>query len=264
MGVQMPPHEEIQDPAYCDFTKIRNNFLKYGDALVGLKVRVHEDVTGDYGLKALEAAGNVAGALRGEGFTCRLMVHFGNLAEGITLRDVLDRLAPGDVMTHIYRTNGTTIFDDDGQIAACMVKARERGVIFESGCARMHCSLESIKKAMALGFYPNIISTDLIGATFFWKPSFSLAFKMSIYLNAGMPLADIVKAVTLSPAAAYNLQEQAGTLTPGRPADLAVFRIDDRPFQVDDLFGGSLTGDKLLVPMATVKAGSIVFQQVFL
>ena len=125
------------------------------------------------------------------------MVHFGPLADGVRLEDVLSILEPGDVMTHIYRpANGTTIFDEDGKVAECVRQARARGVILESGCARSHLSFESVRKAFADNFPPDIISTDMVGYTFYWKPSGWLMLKMSIYLNAGMSLADIVRAVT--------------------------------------------------------------------
>src|SRR5699024_6798029 len=104
---------------------------RWGDVLVGIKQRVHGEVTGPFGLRSLEQASKTAAQLRSEGFRCRLMVHFGSLAAGM-------------------------------------------------------------------------------------------------------------------------------------PADVAVFRVEQRPCHLDDLYGGSRTLERLVVPMATVKAGAVVFQQIYL
>ena len=67
-----------------------------------------------------------------------------------------------------------------------------------------------------------------------------------------------------TPAQVYGLEEEAGSLAAGMPADVAVFRVEQRPCHLDDLYGGSRTLERLVVPMATVKAGAVVFQQIYL
>lgn len=263
-GVQIPPYEEMQDPIFATPEKLRPLFRKYGNSLVGIKQRVHAEVTREFGLSALAQAAETSRILREEGYNCRLMVHFGNLAQGISVEDVVGLLAKGDVLTHIYRTNGTTIFGEDNKVLSYIQKARERGVVFESGCARAHLSLVNMQKALAQGFTPQIISTDLIGKTFYWRPSFSLMFKMSIYLNAGMPVEEIIKAVTYTPASVYGLLDEAGTIESGKWADVAIFKIIDKDFLIEDLYGGTMQAQRVFVPMATVKCGKPVFQQIFL
>lgn len=264
-GVQMAPYEEIADPLFASYDMVAPCFARWPETLVGIKQRVHADVTREFGLKTLETAGKTARKLRDEGYRCHLMVHFGPLAEDISLADVLSLLDAGDVITHIYRpANGTTIFDADGKVADCARQARRRGVIFESGCARSHLSFDSVRKAFADDFPPEIISSDMIGKTFYWKPSGWLPLKMSIYLEAGMPLYEIIRAVTQSPARVYGLEKQAGSLRPGQPADVAVLRLIDKEHHLDDLYGGQMTLHRLFLPMATVKNGAVVFQQIFL
>ncbi len=264
-GVQNPPHEEMQDPVFVTPEAMRPLFRKYGDFLIGIKIRVHGQVTGQWGLEAVRQSRETARILREEGFRCRRMVHMGPFAKGITLQDVLDLLDAGDVITHIYRPeNGATILDGQGAVQECAKEARVRGVVFDTSCGRSHLSFESARKAFADGFPPQIISTDLVNYTFFWPPSGWLALKMSIYLNLGMPLEAVVKAVTLTPASVYGLLGEAGTLDAGKPADIAIFRIEDRPHELKDCYGGSLAIKKLIVPMATIKKGNPVFQQIYL
>lgn len=263
-GVQEPPYEEIQDPACVTPAAMLPVFRKYGDFLIGLKLRVHGCVTGKWRLEALRQSRETARVLRGEGYRCRRMIHMGPFAPDVELRDVLDLLDAGDVITHIYRPdNGATILGKDGRVQACAREARERGVVFETGCGRTHLCLESARKAFADGFLPQIISTDQVGYTFFRRPSGWLLLKVSTYLNLGMALEDAVKAVTYTPAATYGILDEAGTLKEGCPADVAVFTVEDRQFLLEDLCGGSLRMEKLCVPMATVKHGAPVFQQIY-
>lgn len=269
-GIEEPPYEEIQDPVYATPEAMRPLFEKYPDALVGIKLRVHERVTKEFGLRALEQAEETASVLRAEGHRCRIMIHFGNLAQGISLEDVLNLMQPGDVITHTMRPpNGTTaagssILGEDGKIQPCVWKARARGVIFDTSCGRAHLSLNTIRQAVSEQFFPQIISTDVVGWSVFLNPTGWLILKMATYLNAGMPLDAVVEAVTATPARLYGFFDQAGSLTPGKPADVAVFRMEDRPFTLRDPYGGSMDMTRLLVPMATVKNGAVVFQQIYL
>ncbi|NLL23822.1 MAG: amidohydrolase family protein [Tissierellia bacterium] len=264
-GVLGPPHEENLDPFYGSPEIMFPLFEKYKDVLVGIKQRVHEGVTEIIGLKSLEQSAKTAEKLRKMGYQCNLMVHFGNLSEGVSVNNILDFLVEGDVFTHIYRpANGTTIFGEDGRVLDCIKKAKKRGVIFESGCARSHFSCDSVKKGFKDSFLPYIISTDMVRDTNYWSPSGWLALKMSIYLNAGMSLRDVVKAVTYNPAKVYGLLDNAGCLDIGMPADVAILKVVDRNYLIEDMFGGSMECNKLIVPMATIKNGNVVFQQIFL
>ncbi len=264
-GVETGAHEEIPDPCYGTLEVLRPLFEQYKDTLVGIKQRVNYEVTGEYGLASLEQSVKTAKQLREEGYRCHVMVHFGPLAEGIQVEDVVGMLEPGDLMTHIYRpANGTTIFDQNGKVLDCMRRARERGVLFESGCARGHLSFDSVRKGFADGFQPDILSTDVVNYTAFKKPSGWLMVKMALYLNAGMTLEQVVKAVTYTPAKTWGLLEEAGTLEIGRPADAAIFRMYEKDYTMKDLYGGEQKCDRMLVPMATIKRGKVAFQQIFM
>ena len=258
-GVQMEPQEEIQDPVYCDPDKILRVFRRHPRRLVGLKVRVHAQATGPYRLEALRQAQRVARRLREEGFPCRITIHFAGLAEDVTLEEVLDGLEPGDVFSHMYHETGTRIFGEDGAVLPCAARARERGVVFDACDGLGHFSLRNLLLGVRGGFWPDTISTDVVRQTAWIQPGFSLANKLAVYLSAGMPLMDVVRAVTSTPARVYGLEGQ-GTLEEGAPANLAVFRLENRPGRWTDLFGGELERTTAVVPMATVGGGTIVFQ----
>ena len=263
-GVQGAPHEEVQDPALCTLEHLLPLFERHPHTLAGIKLRVHAHVTAGFGLAALEQGAKTARALRERGFSCRLTIHLGDLAPGITLADVLSLLEAGDVLCHIYRGGETTILTPDGAVHPAMLQARRRGVIFDTACSRPYLSLKVLAAAVEQDFLPDLISTDMTRRTMYWAPSFSLPYKMSLYCNGGVPLEKVIRAATAAPAAAYGLEGQAGSLAPGMPADVAILRELERPYTVDDLYGASLPCTRQLVPMATVKGGKPVFQQLFL
>ena len=48
----------------------------------------------------------------------------------------------------------------------------------------------------------------------------------------------------------------------GYDADIAVFRMMEKPTVFEDFRGACITGNQLLIPQMTVKAGTIVYRQV--
>jgi len=263
-GVQGVPHEEVQNPLYCTPEHLRLFFHEHGDVVVGIKIRVHSHVTAGFGLRALEAAAKTALGLRSEGFRCNLVIHLGDLDQAFSLADVLSFLSPGDVVTHMYRQGETTILGADGAVMPEVWAAQRRGILFDTGCSRPYISLGVLKAALEQGFYPDTISSDLTRRTCYWRPAFSMDHKMTLYLNAGLPFEDIVRATTITPATVFGLTEEAGTLQAKRPADVAILKVIDKEHVIEDLYGGFMRADRMVVPMATVKAGVVAFQQIFL
>lgn len=263
--IRVFPSEEEPEPCYGTYEKLQPVFDHYRGTVVGIKQRLTYGLTGRYGLRSLEQSAKTAERLRRDGYECHLMVHFGPLSPGIHMDDVMDLLGEGDVLTHIYRPSiGTTIFEQTGRVQECVKRTRKRGVLFETGCAVDHLSFDSIQKGFADGFLPDIISTDLVNSTIYRRPTGWLMLKMALYLNAGMPLEQIIRAVTYTPAKAWGILKEAGTFEVGRPADIAVFRLIEKAEVLADRYGGKLPCKILLLPMATVKKGRIVFQQIFM
>jgi predicted amidohydrolase len=85
---------------------------------------------------------------------------------------------------------------------------------------------------------------------------------MSAYLALGMPLADVLRAVTATPAKLMHMEGQIGTLAPGALADVAIVKLADHPMTFQDQFQNVVQGDRLFVPMLTVKAGRKAFVRI--
>ena len=226
-GVLNPPYCELEDPAVFDIVRIKKLVKKYKDNIVGLKIRASEDATGAFGMEPIRKTIEISEEIEKElGIHLPVQVHFGELYEGVVVDDLANLLRPGDIFLHVFQVRGgETIFDENGKLFDSIVKARERGVLFDTGIATIHFGLENIRNAISQGFWPDILSTDIINRILYKKPCISQVSLMSMFLNLGMPLEEVIKAVTYTPAKAFDILDEAGTMELGKPADVTIFKL---------------------------------------
>ncbi len=245
-------HENI-DPAYYDRKKIRQLFEKYPDELLGLKVRLSQELTGDLGITPLIETVKLA-----EEIGTSVVVHTTNTP--VSMSDLISHLRPGDVVTHAFHNYGNTIINDEGKVFDVVKKAQEDGVLFDVANARFHFSFKVARAAIGDGFLPDIISTDLTIKSLYKKPQiFNMMFLLSKYLNMGLDLTEIIERCTSRPAKAMRMEGEIGCLSPGACADVAIIRIMDRNVHFEDWDGEFLEGQKLLKAMCTIRDGQIVY-----
>jgi dihydroorotase len=75
-----------------------------------------------------------------------------------------------------------------------------------------------------------------------------------------MDLYDVIDCATVNPTRWLD-NEDLATLRNGTVADVAVFKLKDKPVRFFDYKGNSVEGKQVLVAQLTVKAGSIVYSQ---
>ena len=68
--------------------------------------------------------------------------------------------------------------------------------------------------------------------------------------------------VTANAAKEMGVEGEAGALTPGMPADIAVLKFVERELEFRDGVGEIVRGKEYLRPMLTVKAGSIAYRDI--
>ena len=69
---------------------------------------------------------------------------------------------------------------------------------------------------------------------------------LSKFLSLGMPLGDVVRAATSTPARAIGRSGELGSLAPGAAGDAAVFAIEEGRFPYQDADGNVLEGAQAL------------------
>lgn len=245
---------ENQDPGCFDEERMKLLFRKYPDDILGLKVRQSKDIVGNLGMKPLEKALKVA-----EQLSCRVAVHttdpFGDAG------DLVNLLRPGDIFVHVYHGKGSTIINHANHVLPEVIAARDRGVIFDAANGKNHFSFKIAEAALADGFTPDVISSDLTWLTMYKQPVFGLPWIMSKYLALGMDLYDIIAACTATPAGLMGLEGKIGTLAAGACADVAIMKLADQHCEFLDAEGETRIGRQLLLPQATICAGRIVYRQ---
>lgn len=96
------------------------------DVIVGMKVRVGRYSSGDQGAAPLDIALQVA-----DQTGVPLMAHIDEPPPSYD--DVVNRLRPGDVLTHCFRPFPNVPYSGQGKVKACVEAARKRGVFFDVG-----------------------------------------------------------------------------------------------------------------------------------
>ena len=240
---------ELNHLAYADVDAAVGAGRDHADLVVGIKVRNQLEVVGGAGVEPLRRAVRAADALGG-----RVMVHC--TTPPVPMAELLALLRPGDVVSHFLHGRGHGILDERGQVRREVRQARERGVLFDVAHGRMHVKFPIARAAIAQGFYPDTISSDLTlgGAAGCVR---DLPTTMAKFLTLGMPLPEVVRAVTATPAKALGRAGRLGTLAPGAVADVAVFRLESGAFEFEDAHGERLTGPRRFVPELTLRAGEI-------
>ena len=257
VGLSTERFRENLDPAVFDLKKMEYLFELYSEYILGFKVRVGKNFSFGRGLDPIKSATDF-----GAHFKRPVYAHILYPEESVD--KVLEYLRPGDIYGHFYQGQGpNTILDNNGKVRKSLLLARERGVIFDSAAGSRGRSLKIAKAAIEQGFYPDIISADAVTNTVYRKCVFSLPHFMSEYYSMGMPLAEVVRACTQTPAKLMHMGDSIGTLAPGALADIAVFKLEQRPVCFDDIYDGSnYVGKYLFVPQMTIKAGRVAYRQI--
>ena len=257
-------HEEDHDPADFSPDLIEQTFAQYPNVLRGLKVRMCIGTLGDkLGIGPLVKAKEISEDLKKKGYHCPLVVHYDNLPDNVKVADLFDCLGQGDIVAHVFQVKRETIFDDNDKIKDAVLNARKRGVLMDDCHGRVHWSIPSLRKALDNEFYPDIISSDAVRISEYIRPGFSLLFAMSMQSAIGLSVEKILQAVTINPAKALGIENIAGSLDEEMPADITILDIQDTSMSFSDNYGNSIAGNKLFVPLLTMKNGRIAFRQIF-
>jgi dihydroorotase len=172
------------------------------------------------------------------------------------LAEQLALLRPGDVVTYCFRREPHCIVDlETGKVLPCVLEARSRGVLFDIGHGMASFSFEVAEAAIADGFLPDTISTDLQNRHEGQTPQHDLPLVMSKLAAAGMSEPDIFRAVTATPATVLKLAN-AGSLSVGSPADLVVLEREE-DVTLTDAHGECRQGTRF-APRCVVRSGQIV------
>jgi dihydroorotase len=216
------------------------------DLIVGIKVRVGRGASGRSGTAPLDIALQAASEA-GLPVMCHIDM------PPPTYEEVLERLRPGDVLTHAFRPFPNAPVDHQGKIKEAVLRARGRGVKFDIGHGKASFAFKTARGMLANGFYPDTISSD-VHALCINGPAFDQVTTLSKFLCMGMPLGDVIAATTVNAAVALQ-RPGLGTLKVGSVADATILSVEGGKFDFVDATGEHMTGDKRIFCEGVVIAG---------
>lgn len=221
---------------------------KYPDIIVGARIGHYSGSEWAPFDKALEAASLSNTPLLVE---CHL--------PEFSLEDQLNRMRPGDIITHSFEqvSERMPVVDEQGKVRPFVLEAQKRGILFDVGHGGAGFWFSQAVPALKQGLLPNSFGTDL------HRFSMNSGMKdmlnvMSKYLNMGMNIEDIILRASWNAAKSIK-REDLGNLSEGAVADVAVLGIRKGNFGFVDSSGQKLKGDRKLEAELTIRAGKIVW-----
>jgi dihydroorotase len=243
-----PMNMAEQVPADMKPAEVVRLAKKHSDVVVGIKAAHYQGPEWVSVDRALEA-GRMA--------NLPIMVDFGFFKKERPYYElVTKRLRPGDISTHSWIGPAPWV-DENGMLYPYVYEARKRGVLFDVGHGQGSFIWRNVAAAVAQGFYPDSISTDL-HALSMNAAMMDMQTVMSKFLVAGMPLKDVIHRSTWNPAQIIHHPE-LGHLTPGVVADVAAFRVMEGDFAYGDSAGGRFHGKQRLLCELTIRNGDVAW-----
>lgn len=241
---------ELRTSAYIDDGVAVECIERNRDIAIGVKVRASGDVGGENSLEALRRARRAADRVQ-----LPLMVHLGPAPAAID--DIADTLRPGDILTHAFTGWEDNRIVVGGRLRPSVREARQRGVLLDIGHGMSGFSSAVARALIDQGEFPDTISSDL--HTYSRSLVVDLPTVLSKLMGLGMSLDEVLMRATLAPARTAAMADGIGTVRPGAPADVAVFRRVHGPVTFTDGFGGTSRGSERLEVVLTIIGGRIAF-----
>jgi dihydroorotase len=240
-----PDQEDVND---MDANMTALTIQKYSEIIVGVKIGHYEGKDWAPFNRALEA-GNLAKVPMF--VECHLPQY--------SLEDQLNKMRPGDIITHSYEkiTERESVVDDQGKVKQFVIDAKKRGVLFDVGHGGYGFWFSEALPSLQQGLAPNTFGSDL------HRFSMNSGMKsmlniMSKYLNMNMNIKDVIERATWNAAQAIKHTE-LGNLSEGSVADIAILNLLQGNFGFIDAGGNKINGSKKLEAELTIRSGKIVW-----
>ena len=246
---------ENYDPDRMDEPCFVRCYEKFKDDIVGIKVRLGEDNMSVWGTEPLKGAIKIA-----ERLGLHVAVHVKD--SPIPVSEIAKVMRKGDIWVHMHQSSGYNFLDENGTLDPEILKAHERGVLFDGAGGRNSYSFRMIKAQLAQGLRPDFIGTDIVNFNAYERPMFSLPYMMSVFHALGLAFEEVIEKVTVAPARIMQMENEIGTIRKGAKGDLAIMRIDETPRIFKDTNKEELAVNRLFMPMITVKEGTILYRNI--
>src|SRR5262244_2452924 len=130
-GLASFPVPELYNIDFAQVAEAARAVAENADIVLGVKVRMSENVINKHGLEPLKRA---IAACEKSGTPAKVMCHIGGVETRELMSQILDTLRPGDILTHAYSGapnigGAFTNIVQDGKLLPAALAAKQRGVI---------------------------------------------------------------------------------------------------------------------------------------
>ena len=238
---------ELEDIRWARVEQAVEAAKLHSDVIVGIKVRLTENIVGSNDLIALERALEA-----GQELSKPVMIHIGGSVN--QFEQFLEKLRPGDIVTHSFTGRPHGILDNNNKVVDAAWDAMDRGVIFDVGHGAGSFSFPVAEACMEQGLGPGTVSSDVHRYNI-RGPVFDLMTTLSKYIYLGYAIDDALALGSSKPSEAVGLPDNIGTLKVGADADIAIIEHREGPVTFSDADGNERIGNQLLLPVETLRKG---------
>ena len=175
-------------------------------------------------------------------------------------------------MTHIFSPLSGSATDEELNVLPALKSARARGVWLDCSIGDYQFGWETAEAVIAQGVLPDTIASDIeihSGLSASDEPLVAdrritgrrvasertLLEYLANFFELGFTLDDIIRRVTETPARVLRIEDRAGSLRPGMPADISVLEVVEGSYRLTDVTGVSRLGRRAIVPVTTFRDG---------
>src|SRR5215475_4616424 len=257
MGLAPFPVAELYNIDFAQADAAAKAVAENADLVLGVKVRMSENVIAKHGLEPLKRS---IAACQAAGTGAKVMCHIGGVETRELMSQILDLLRPGDILTHCFSgfpnlAGAFTNIVQDGKLLPAALAAKQRGVVFDIGHGGGSFDYTVAEPAIAQGCPPDTISSDIHVFSGNSPGMPYLPWVMSKFLGLGFTLEQVVAMATVNPAKVINRIPKLGTLQIGAPGDVAIMELVEGPVSFVDTRNNRREGKAVLKPVQTVTGG---------
>ena len=181
------------------------------------------------------------------------------------LDEAIARLRPGDVLGHAFSGHQGSLIMKNGSLHTRAADLKDCGLLLEIGYG-LTFTFGSARKLLDAGIQPDICSSDAHGITlgrsratpdFGDALAYTLVGTMTKMWALGMPLVEVIRSATVTPAQVLAMNSTKGALTLGMPADITILEPRAGEWELTDNAGERIRTDEVLIPTHTIKNGEV-------
>jgi dihydroorotase len=257
IGLAGFPVPELYNLDFAQTDAAARAVAENADMVLGVKIRMSENVIAKHGLEPLKRA--IAACVAAD-TGAKIMCHIGGVETPELMSQILDLLRPGDILTHCFSgapniAGAFTNIVQDGKLLPAALAAKQRGVIFDVGHGGGSFDYTVAEPAIAQGTPPDTISSDIHVFSGNTPGMPYLTWVMSKFLGLGFSLEQVVAMATVNPARVIARNPKLGTLQVGAPGDVAIMELIEGSVSFVDTRKNRRDGRVHLRPVQTVAAG---------